>query len=165
VTVTAVDAVWMVALVRSLGADPIIGGGWGVDALAGSQTRAHRDLDLIVPAGVVDRIIDVLEAESFAITTDDLPVRIELSHPLGDRHIDLHPAHSDGAGGWWQHGFDDARYSTPASVIVTGSIAGITVQCLSVARQLELHTGYELAEHDAADVATLKALVANDTDG
>jgi hypothetical protein len=27
-----------------------VGGGWGVDALAGRQTRPHRDLDLAVDA-------------------------------------------------------------------------------------------------------------------
>src|SRR5262245_20801899 len=40
-------------LLRQLGdhdVDVRVGGGWGVDALLGAQTRDHSDLDLWVPA-------------------------------------------------------------------------------------------------------------------
>ena len=35
-------------------------GGWGIDALVGEQTRAHKDLDLIVRDDDVRRLREVL---------------------------------------------------------------------------------------------------------
>ena len=43
----------VVAILEALqkqGAQPCVGGGWGVDALLGQQTRDHSDLYLRLPA-------------------------------------------------------------------------------------------------------------------
>jgi hypothetical protein len=40
-----------------------VAGGWGVDALVGGQTRAHRDLDLAVDARHAAIAIQILEAQ------------------------------------------------------------------------------------------------------
>ncbi len=37
-----------------------VGGGWGVAALAGRQTREHRDLDLAIDAEDLDTCLQVL---------------------------------------------------------------------------------------------------------
>lgn len=37
----------MLAVLGGAGADVWVGGGWGIDALVGRQTRQHRDLDLM----------------------------------------------------------------------------------------------------------------------
>jgi hypothetical protein len=43
----AEDALSVLDVLRNAGADVWIGGGWGIDALVGRQTRQHRDLDLM----------------------------------------------------------------------------------------------------------------------
>lgn len=56
----AATAVALVRALRDAGADPCVGGGWAVDALAGEQTRPHADLDLWLPAADLDPAIGVL---------------------------------------------------------------------------------------------------------
>ncbi len=49
----------VVALLDGLNAhdvDACVGGGWGVDALLGEQTREHSDLDLWLPATQLERL-------------------------------------------------------------------------------------------------------------
>ena len=55
-----------------------VAGGWGVDALAGRQTRAHRDLDLLVDAERLEDCLSILTARGYAVETDWLPVRVEV---------------------------------------------------------------------------------------
>ena len=155
---TADDVVWMLDLIESLETVAIIGGGWGVDALVGAPTREHRDLDVLVPEQDADRVVAALFDRGFRVTTDWLPVRIELTDQLNDRRIDIHPAVDDEAGGYWQHGFDDCRYTTPADSITTGVIGGRVVQCFTIEKQLEIHQGYEPTATDLADVETLRRL-------
>ena len=45
---SAEDVVEVVRLLEGLGIDVWLDGGWGVDALLGTQTRPHDDLDLVV---------------------------------------------------------------------------------------------------------------------
>ena len=45
---TADDVVEIVAWLQAAQVDIWLDGGWGVDALVGEQTRAHKDLDVIV---------------------------------------------------------------------------------------------------------------------
>jgi lincosamide nucleotidyltransferase A/C/D/E len=52
------------------------GGGSGVAALAGRQTREHRDLDLAVDAGDLDTACRVLGQVGYTANTDWLPARI-----------------------------------------------------------------------------------------
>ena len=157
-TTTAADVVWMLDLIESLGTVVIIGGGWGVDALVGAPTREHRDLDVLVPQHDVDRVVTALSGRGFLVTTDSLPVRIELTDQLNDRRVDIHPAIDDEAGGYWQHGFGDARYTTPANSITSGVIGGRSVQCFTVQKQLDTHQGYEPTATDLADIAMLLRL-------
>lgn len=155
---TADDVVWMLDLIESVGTVAIIGGGWGVDALAGTPTREHRDLDVLVPERDVALVVAALSDRGFLVTTDRRPVRIELTDEVNDRRIDIHPAIDDEAGGYWQHGFGDDRYTTPADSITSGVIGGRSVQCFTVEKQLETHQGYELTATDVADVETLRRL-------
>ena len=47
---TGQSVVDLVEALQTQGAHPCVGGGWGVDALLGHQTRDHSDLDLWLPA-------------------------------------------------------------------------------------------------------------------
>ena len=46
-----------------------VGGGWGVDALVGRQTRAHRDLDLAVDAEDEGRALAALARRGYRVET------------------------------------------------------------------------------------------------
>lgn len=61
--VTEVQAV--LADLRRSGCLARAGGGWGVDALVGRQTRAHRDLDLAVNAEDESAALRVLEHRGY----------------------------------------------------------------------------------------------------
>lgn len=141
------------------GAAPIVVGGWGIDALLGSPTRQHRDLDVLVQNEFVSSIVDVLLEAGYEITTDWLPVRIELSDAPTDRHVDIRPIVPDGTDGWWQHGPDRTRFVYPAGVVTTGVIGAVDVQCVTPTKQRELHSGYVLREQDRDDLEVLDGLV------
>jgi len=53
---TAERVLELLAVLRSAGIRAILDGGWGVDALLGSETRPHEDLDLVVALADVTRI-------------------------------------------------------------------------------------------------------------
>jgi lincosamide nucleotidyltransferase A/C/D/E len=55
----------IVETLEALGVDPRVTGGWGIDALAGRQTRDHRDLDLAVRAEAVDASVDALVIKGY----------------------------------------------------------------------------------------------------
>ncbi len=152
------DVVWMLDVMEGLGIRPVIAGGWGIDALVGHRTREHRDLDVLVPNPFVAPLVDALVDASFTITTDRLPVRVELSDVRADRHIDIHPAFDDGCHGWWQHGFDGQRFESPQEALTDGTIGGRAVRCFTAAKQLELHEGYPHRPEDVHDVAALHRL-------
>lgn len=60
-----------------------VNGGWAVDALAGAQTRAHRDLDVFVDAGAAPRLLTWLSERGYAIVEDWRPIRVELTSATG----------------------------------------------------------------------------------
>jgi lincosamide nucleotidyltransferase A/C/D/E len=133
-----------------------IAGGWGVDALVGRQTRPHRDLDLALTADREAAALEALGVLGYAIVTDWRPVRVEVGAP-GGRWVDLHPVAFDEYGDGHQAGLDGGSFSYPKGCFVTGSIDGQPVGCLSVAQQLEFHSGYDLRDVDLADIALLQS--------
>lgn len=74
-----------------------VGGGWGVDALAGLQTRPHRDLDLGVDSLNEEAALQVLKRRGYAIETDWRPAHVELV-AAARSWVDLHPVVFDAAG-------------------------------------------------------------------
>ena len=130
--------------------DAVVDGGWGVDALAGRQTRPHDDLDLVVEAGAAGSAVAALGALGFVEVTDERPARVLLANADG-RPIDLHLVERTSAGttqrlpGGMQFTYflDDC----------TGVIGGRSVRCLSPEMQLLTHAGYEPDDDDRADVA------------
>ncbi|WP_086669018.1 nucleotidyltransferase domain-containing protein [Lentzea kentuckyensis] len=115
--------------------DVWIGGGWGVDALAGRQTRPHDDLDLMHRKDQEPAVLDALAALGFAETLSWRPVRFVLTDPAG-REIDLHPLRFSADGSAEQSSLMAEPFRYPAECFVTGTIGGTAVPCLSVAQQL-----------------------------
>ena len=133
-----------------------IGGGWGIDALVGHQTREHRDLDLMYRIEDDPRIREVLTAAGYVSETDWWPVRVEFRGPS---FVDIHPLAFAPGGSATQAGLDGARFDYPASAFVHGTIAGRRVGCLSAEQQRLFHSGYELRGIDHADLAALDGVV------
>jgi lincosamide nucleotidyltransferase A/C/D/E len=137
-----------------------VGGGWGVAALAGRQTREHRDLDLAVDADDLDCCLRVLDQLGYAAETDWLPVRIELRAP-GARWVDVHPVRFSADGHGRQPDLDGGHFDYPPAAFTTGSIGGRLVHCLSAQQQRRFRTGYEHRTQDIHDLAVLDALPAS----
>ncbi|SDF80732.1 lincosamide nucleotidyltransferase A/C/D/E [Lentzea fradiae] len=153
---TAEDVLEILAALE--GTDVWIGGGWGVDALAGRQTRPHDDLDLLHREDREPRVLSALAGLKFAETLSWRPVRFVLTDPAG-REIDLHPLRFAADGSAEQSSLTPGEpFRYPASCFVTGTIGGVEVPCLSVEQQLHFHQGYQPRERDLHDVALLRAL-------
>ncbi|KJK46896.1 amino acid transporter [Lentzea aerocolonigenes] len=134
-----------------------IGGGWGVDALVGEQTRPHDDLDLMHREEQEPAVLDALAALGFVETLSWRPVRFVLTD-AGGREIDLHPLRFSPDGSAEQSSLTVEPFRYPAECFVTGTILGIAVPCLSVEQQLYFHQGYEPRERDLHDLTLLRAL-------
>jgi lincosamide nucleotidyltransferase A/C/D/E len=154
---SASDVSAVLDTLTAAGARVWVGGGWGVDALVGRQTRPHRDLDLAVDSTAVEAVLHALARLGYAVETDGRPVRVEVAAP-GGRWVDLHPVVFDEAGNGAQADLDGGVFTYPASSFVTGTIAGREVGCLSVQQQVRFHSGYEPREVDLADLALLRGM-------
>ena len=106
---TKEDLMKVIELLESSKITYWLDGGWGVDILAGKQTRCHRDIDIDFDAQQMEKLLDILLNSGYKIDTDWRPVRIELySEELG--YLDIHPfvLNEDGTskqadleGGWY----------------------------------------------------------------
>ncbi|MFE7935524.1 nucleotidyltransferase domain-containing protein [Streptomyces sp. NPDC057456] len=153
---TAEDVLSVLALLRRVGADAWIGGGWGIDALVGEQTRDHRDLDLMHRLDQEPDVVTALSAAGFAETLDRRPVRFVVTDATG-REIDLHPLVFAADGSATQASFDPERpFAYPASCFVTGAIGTSKVPCLSADQQVHFHQGYEPTGRDLHDMELLR---------
>ena len=134
-----------------------VAGGWGVAALAGRQTRQHRDLDLAVDAACLSRCLAALGRLGYAAETDWLPARIELRSP-GERWVDIHPVAFGEDGHGRQADLDGGFFDYPPGAFSRGVIGGRDVPCLSAAQQRRFRTGYAHRPQDVHDLAQLDAL-------
>jgi len=143
-------------------------GGWGVDALLGTQTRPHHDLDLLVlaedlprfdevmtTAGFVQREVGEDENEWITLAGAEWPTAFVMSDASGCE-LDVHAVEISG------------RRAIPRCAVPwtfpdgalegNGVIGGTTVACLSVEGQLGAHTGYEPSENHVRDMTVLTRL-------
>ncbi|HEX8033240.1 MAG TPA: hypothetical protein VF510_05310, partial [Ktedonobacterales bacterium] len=71
----AEDVLSVMEYLHRAGVRVFIGGGWGVDALLGEQTRQHADLDISFNTQDEECAIHCLEEIGFAIVEDQRPTR------------------------------------------------------------------------------------------
>ncbi len=158
---TGEEVLKILARLRPL--DVWIGGGWGIDALIGRQTRPHRDLDLMHRQDQEPAVLAALTELGFAESLNWRPVRFVVSDP-DQREIDLHPLMFDDNGNATQASLDPAApFVYPAEGFVTGSIQERPVPCLSAEQQVYFHQGYEPTERDRHDMAVLREAFGIDT--
>ena len=60
------DIVDLLKVSESLGIMVWVGGGWGVDALIGSQTRPRNDIDVYIEKGNADGFIKMLTSKGYS---------------------------------------------------------------------------------------------------
>lgn len=133
-----------------------LAGGWGIDALIGSQTRDHRDLDLVIDREDTARALDAVTARGFrhmpAVPDNAhrevpgalMPFR-ELLQDDRRRTIDMHPVD---LATWPEGGSLTDRFAV-------GSLRGRELRCLSVAAQRAAHQGFQLSQAHIADLESL----------
>lgn len=167
---TGADLLAVVEALQHEGIAFWIAGGWGVDLLAGAQSRRHDDLDVLL-----------------ADYDGDEPRVLRALEPLGYRRVEV-------LDGLWMHprslvddkaghqievlGIDLARLEAalpalgkrPAKakrvriderapeLFTTGMVEGRPVPCLSVELQLLFHTGFELRGVDGPDIERLRSM-------
>jgi lincosamide nucleotidyltransferase A/C/D/E len=117
------------------GVRTVVMGGWGVDALVGTQQRPHRDLDLILDCSDLENALAMLRGLGFEEWfRNPAPVPFGEHGVEGDvvvmrdaamRVVDLHPMCLTALG----------------TSVATGSIGGHEVECVSASLQVEAHTG------------------------
>lgn len=147
------DVLTLLSALDELGVHYWLDGGWGVDSLLGEQTRAHRDLDLVVHRQDVRRVTEHLSAQGYQVIRDWLPTSIAFRDESG-REVDLHPVDPTPDGGGDQVLRDDEgpwHYAPP----VDGAILGRHVPCASAQDQVQMHTGYAPRAVDFEDVRRL----------
>ncbi|MFJ1599886.1 nucleotidyltransferase domain-containing protein [Streptomyces sp. NPDC088261] len=152
---TAEDVLSVLALLRRADVDVWVGGGWGIDALIGEQTRDHDDLDLMHRQEQEPAVMSALSGAGFAETLNWRPVRFVVTAPDG-REIDLHPLVFADDGSAIQASPDPERpFLYPSACFVTGTIKGTPVPCLSAEQQVHFHQGYEPRDRDRHDMTHL----------
>lgn len=153
----AATALSLLGDLQAHGVDVCVGGGWGVDALLGRQTRQHSDLDVWLPASHVeglfvafagrglDRIFPVPGDRPWNFVLhdgDSLRVDLHLYEALDDGRLHFGPV------------ADGTRF--PAEALAgRGVIAGTEVACEAPEWAIRWHTGYPTRDKDRHDVALL----------
>lgn len=144
-------------LLDGVGIDVWIDGGWGVDALLGSQSRAHSDLDLIVNTNDASRLRAALRQHGFALKRGGTASNFVLADPPG-HEIDVHAIAFDSRGYGVFQLPDGRQWPFPPSAFRgEGRIAGRPVRCLSAEAQVQCHgQGYAATEKDLRDMDLLQ---------
>ena len=132
-------------------------GGWGIDALAGHQTRDHQDVDIDVDASREGEVIAALQALGYRETLDERPTRFGM-HAPGDWCVDVHPLHLDPSGDARQQAPDGSWWCFRREWFTTGRLGDRTVPCYTADGQRHFHTGYELRAVDVRDLSLLDRL-------
>ena len=140
----AADGLELVGIARGVGVAAWLDGGWGIEALLGSECRSHGDVDLVTALADVDRLTVALAPHGYVTAEDHPPIRRVLRGRGGDgRQVGGRP---DGG---------DCVY--PATGFVTGTVVGVSVPCISADVQLVHHLGYVPRPHDIEDMQRLAA--------
>lgn len=153
----AKDAITLLGLLTDHQVDACVGGGWAVDALLGTQTREHSDLDLWVPAVCLEQLFVAFTQaglDRIFPWPGDRPWNFVL-HDGIRRRVDLHlyEVRTDGA---LHYGSAADGEILPAKALTgQGLIAGRVVRCEAADWAVRCHTGYPPREVDRHDVGLL----------
>ena len=131
-------------------------GGWAVDALLETQTRPHKDVDIIVCVADVPKLRETLGHRGFAIREGLPPDSFVLADGTG-LEVDVHAVVFDdeGNGVYRMQNGEDWIFQAEGFA-GQGVIEGRRVPCLSVTTQVLCHAhGYVPVEKDLRDMELL----------
>ena len=133
-----------------------VDGGWAVDALLGSQTREHADLDIAVQQLDLDRLRLMLEESGYRdVPRDDTrPWNFVLGDDSG-RLVDIHVVVLDKSGNGIYGPPENSEMYPAGSLDGIGSISGQPVRCIAPGHLVAFHAGYPLRPQDIHDVSAL----------
>ncbi len=166
---SANDAVALCVLLEQHGVFFWVMGGWGVDALLETESRPHKDLDLLVSLGTLPTFQALCAEQGFTQKWlweenrwvehggERYPTAFVLADAQG-RELDVHVIDLAPDEGVVQ--LYDPPWPFPATVAgitAQGYIAGIPVPCVSLTAQIAMHTGYALPETHRHDLECLRA--------
>lgn len=147
----------LLAALDAHGVGACVGGGWGVDALVGRQTREHSDLDLWVEASDLEHLIVAFTAvgvDRILPWGGDRPWNFVL-HDGVSRRVDLHLYEPLGDGRLHYGSVTAPFHFDGADIAARGTIAGTPARCERPEFALANHTGYPARDVDRHDVALL----------
>jgi len=141
--IDGVELVRIIDVLEQAGVPCLVGGGWGIDLLAGAQTRRHIDIDIVVDSDprTMSRACDALAAVGYEVTDECaaggplMPIAVVVRDEVGHT-IELLAVDEPFAG-------------------TTGTFEGREIACLTPEAQLRLHEGFEPRPIDRHDVAVL----------
>jgi len=131
-------------------------GGWGIDALLGSQTRTHKDVDIVLALSDVATLQKILAERGFVVREGIVPHSFVLADSNG-LEVDVHSAQFNERGdGIYRMQNGEDWIFTAEDLSGIGSIGGKAVKCLTPEAQVKGHAyGYVPAEKDFQDVEQL----------
>jgi len=153
----AETAVELLGVLGSYGVDACVGGGWGVDALLGEQTREHSDLDLwLVAVDIEPLLVAVAErgVDRILPWPGDRPWNFVL-HDGASLRVDLHLYESLTDGRFHYGGVVNGDVFPMAALGGQGTIAGAAVRCEAPDWAVRWHTEYPPRPVDRHDVSLL----------
>jgi lincosamide nucleotidyltransferase A/C/D/E len=154
--VTSLALVELLQLIEDAAIPVWLDGGWGVDALLGTQTRMHKDVDIVLSVADVPKLQDLLARRGFTVREGKPPNSFVLADGAG-LEVDVHAVVFDekGNGVYRMQNGEDWVY--PAEGFSGRGLAGgMSVRCLSPAVQVLCHAyGYQPTEKDIRDMELL----------
>jgi lincosamide nucleotidyltransferase A/C/D/E len=143
-------------LVEHAGICVWLDGGWGVDALLQQQTRAHKDVDIVVRISDVSKLCETLARRGFVVREGSPPGRFVLADGSG-LEFDVHAVAFDEGGNGVYRMQNGEEWVYPAEGFEgKGVIEGVNVRCLTSTTQVIGHAhGYVPVEKDLRDMELL----------
>jgi lincosamide nucleotidyltransferase A/C/D/E len=147
----------LLQLFEGEGVEVWLDGGWAVDALLGAQTRAHKDVDIILRVGDLGKLRDILAGRGFEMRDGGT----ESNFVLADRsglEVDVHAIVLDRDGNGVYRMANGSDWIFPAAGFSgRGLVQGLSVRCLSPEVQVLCHAhGYVPTEKDLRDMERLR---------
>lgn len=132
-------------------------GGWGVDALIETQTRTHKDVDIILRVADVPKLQEILGRRGFTVREGSPPDSFVLADDAG-LEVDVHAVTFDENGNGVYRMQNGQDWIFPAEGFGgRGIIDERSVRCLSPTTQVLCHAhGYVPTEKDLRDMQLLE---------
>jgi lincosamide nucleotidyltransferase A/C/D/E len=148
----------LLRLLERAGIEVWLDGGWAVDAVLGEQTRAHKDIDIILRVSDLPTLREILGERGFKIQDGGTDSNFVLADASG-LEVDVHAIvfDKDGNGLYRMDNGSDWIFPAPG-FSGQGTVHGMRVRCLSPEVQVLCHAhGYVPTEKDFRDMGLLQA--------